>query len=58
MVLFKYLQKGIVKKITVKVVGVKGFEPSAPSPPDSYSNQTELHPDEDQNNSRKFINIY
>ena len=27
------------------IVGMKGFEPSTPGPPDQYSNRTELHPD-------------
>lgn len=26
------------------VVGMPGFEPGAPRPPDVYSNRTELHP--------------
>ena len=27
------------------VVGMTGFEPATPRPPDVYSNRTELHPD-------------
>ena len=28
-------------------VGVAGFEPATPRPPDEYSNQTEPHPERD-----------
>ena len=50
----KSVQKKAHQKTSFKV-GMTGFEPATPRPPDVYSNRTELHPENIYLNQNKSI---
>ena len=40
----KNRRRQLLATICFRFVGVTGFEPATPRPPDAYSNRAELHP--------------